>query len=146
MGEAGALKPSDPKDVVGGGKAPLSAVPMRVLWRVGLGMLEGASKYGRHNYRAVGVRASVYFDAGMRHFLAWWEGEDTDPDSNLHHLDKLLSDLFVLRDAMLSGKYTADRPPRAPLDWAELHAHAKRIIETHKDKNPRHYTIKDSDT
>ena len=55
-------KLSNPKDMVGSRKVPLSTLPFRVLWRVGLAMLEGALKYGRHNYRAVGVRASVYFD------------------------------------------------------------------------------------
>lgn len=139
-------KPSNPKDIIGSGKAPLSALPFRVLWGLGLAMLEGASKYGRHNYRAVGVRASVYFDAAMRHIGAWWEGEDLDPDSEakLNHIDKAIVSLMVLRDSMLQGNWTDDRPPRAPTDFAALHAEAGKLIEQHKDKNPRHYTIKDS--
>jgi hypothetical protein len=61
------------------GSANLVSAP--VLAEVGLGMLEGGHKYGRHNYRAIGVRTSIYYDAAMRHLTAWWEGEDIDAES-----------------------------------------------------------------
>lgn len=135
----------NPKDMIGVKKVALSAIPMRVLWRVGLGMMEGALKYGRYNFRAVGVRASVYYDATMRHLNAWWEGEDLDPDSaGLNHIDKAITSLFVLRDAMLANNWTDDRPPRAPVDFNELNQLAARLIEKYADRNPRHYTIEDS--
>ena len=137
-------KQSNPKDLVGSKKAPLSTLPFRVLWRVGLAMLEGMVKYGRHNYRAVGVRASVYFDGAMRHLGAWWEGEDIDPDSGFNHIDKLIADLMVLRDSMLGGNWEDDRPPRRLEDFPSLHAEAKRIVEQHADKKPHHFTIRDS--
>lgn len=60
-------KPTNPKDSVGIRKAPMSTVSAVVMAEVGVAMLEGAAKYGRHNYRAVGVRASVYYDATLRH-------------------------------------------------------------------------------
>jgi len=66
-------------------------------------LLHGARKYGRHNYRAMGVRASVYYDACMRHLMAWWEGEDIDPDSGLHHLAHARAGLGVIRDSMMQG-------------------------------------------
>jgi hypothetical protein len=137
-------KDTNPKDAIGIRKAPLSALPIRVLWRVGLAMLEGAVKYGRHNYRAAGVRASVYFDAGMRHFLQWWEGEDIDRDSGVNHIDKLIADLMVLRDSMLQGNWVDDRPPSGAVKMDELNSLAGRIIDMHADKNPRHYTIADT--
>lgn len=141
---AGALgKQSNPKDLVGSKKAPLSTLPWRVLWRIGLAMLEGALKYGRHNYRAVGVRASVYFDGTQRHLGAWWEGEDVDPDSGFSHIDKAIASLLVLRDSMLGGNWEDDRPPRASEDFAHLHAEAARITTQHADKHPHHFTIKD---
>lgn len=138
------LKMSNPKDAIGTKKVPLSTLPWRVLWRVGLAMLEGACKYGRHNYRAAGVRASVYFDAVVsRHIGPWWEGEDLDPDSGFHHLDKAIAALMVLRDSMLQGNWEDDRPPCGGDDMANLNAEAARIIDQHADKSPRHYTIKD---
>jgi hypothetical protein len=112
-------KPTNPKDALGILKPPLSTVPTPVVFEIGLGMLEGALKYGRHNYRAIGVRASVYYDATMRHLGVWWEGEDLDPDSKagLHHVSKAIASLVVLRDAMIQGNWQDDRPPRSPQDW-----------------------------
>lgn len=133
------VKDTNPKDAIGTRKAPLSALPIRVLWRVGLAMLEGAAKYGRHNYRFAGVRASVYFDAGMRHFLQWWEGENDDADSGLNHIDKLIADLMVLRDSMLQGNWVDDRPPRGAVDMAAMNANAARILDLHADKDPKHH-------
>lgn len=135
------VKDTNPKDAIGTKKAPISALPVRVLWRVGLAMLEGAVKYGRHNYRHAGVRASVYFDAVVnRHLFQWWEGEDIDADSQLSHIDKAIAGLMVLRDSMLQGNWVDDRPPSCAVDMAELNAHAARIIEQHADKNPTHFT------
>jgi hypothetical protein len=137
-------KLTNPKDLVGSRKAPLSTLPWRVLWRVGLAMLEGMVKYGRHNYRIAGVRASVYFDGLQRHMGAWWEGEDIDPDSGFNHIDKAIADLMVLRDSMLEGNWTDDRPPSTSEDFQALHAEAARIVDQHKGKDPRHWTIGDT--
>ena len=124
-------KPTNPKDSLGIRKAPLSAVPTGPLYEVGLAMLEGARKYGRHNYREMGVRASVYYDACMRHLAAWWEGEDIDSDSNLSHIIKAAGCIFVLRDAMLMENCVDDRPPRYPkgLDLQRLNEAADNIIK-----------------
>ena len=52
---------------------------------------EGARKYGRHNYRVIGVRGSVYYDATLRHVTAWWEGEDLDPERGINHISKAIA-------------------------------------------------------
>lgn len=140
--EAGS-KPTNPKDAIGVRKAPLSCVPMNVVAEMGLGMLEGAAKYGRHNYRGVGVRASVYFDATMRHLIAWWEGEDIDPDTGVNHIAKALASLAVLRDSQMQGKCTDDRPPRSVPFYADLNDKAGAVLDRHVDKTPKHYTIAD---
>ena len=135
-------KDTNPKDAVGVRKAPLSTVPAGVMLEVGLAMLEGARKYGRHNYRAIGVRASVYYDAAMRHLIAWWEGEDIDPDSGLSHITKALACLAVLRDAQHQSKCEDDRPPKSPPGWMQVfNACAGDIVERYPDpKEP--YTEK----
>lgn len=138
-------KDSNPKDGIGSRRAPISTLPIRVLWRVGLAMLEGAVKYGKFNYRAVGVRASVYFDAAVgRHLFSWWEGQDIDPDSGMHHIDKAIAGLMVLRDSMLQGNWTDDRPPSQDVDMSELNELASALIDQHADKSPKHYTKSDS--
>jgi hypothetical protein len=138
-------KPSNPKDIVGTRKAPFSTTSAAVMAEVGVAMLEGAAKYGRHNYRAVGVRASVYYDATLRHLFSWFEGEDIDPDSGMHHVTKALASLMVLRDAMIQGKCTDDRPPSSQEFYARLNQKAAEIIDKHAGKNPRHYTIADNE-
>jgi hypothetical protein len=137
-------KATNPKDSIGIRKAPLSTVPMGVVVEMGVGMLEGAAKYGRHNYRCAGVRASVYFDALMRHMVAWWEGEDIDPDSGLSHVTKALCTLAVLRDAQMQGMCTDDRPPKSAQFYAGMNAAAGAMLDKHADKNPRHFTIADT--
>ncbi len=114
------VKDTNPKDAVGIAKAPLSCVPMPVIFELGLAMMEGARKYGRHNYRVAGVRGSVYFDAVMRHMAAWWEGQDLDPDSGVSHLVKAIACLVVLRDSMMQTNWVDDRPPKTPCDWMKF--------------------------
>lgn len=118
------IKDTNPKDAIGISKAALSALPLQVVVEAGLGMMEGGLKYGRHNYREAGVRASVYFDATLRHLIAWFEGEDEDPDTQerdadgavvpgtgVNHVAKAITSLMVLRDAMLNNMCTDDRAP-----------------------------------
>lgn len=137
-------KCTNPKDMVGTRKAPMSTVPANVMAEVGVAMLEGACKYGRSNYRVAGVRSSVYYDAVIRHLFSWWEGEDIDPDSGMSHITKAITSLVVLRDAMIQDMATDDRPPRSKKFYAELNEAAGAIIDRHSDKSPRHYTIEDS--
>lgn len=136
------IKSSNPKDAIGSRKVPFHLVPQQVLGEVALGMLEGACKYGAYNYRAIGVRSSVYHSAAKRHLGAWWEGQDIDPKSGLHHITKAIASLVVLRDAMIQGKCDDDRPPAAAdPDWVEkLNAEAARILSEHPNPLPP-YTI-----
>jgi len=112
-------KDINPKDAVGVRKVPTSVVPTRVEMELGLAMLEGAIEYGRHNYRVSGIRASVYYDAARRHLAAWWEGEDFDTKSGLHHLVKCMACCAVARDGILQGNWVDDRPPRGKPGWME---------------------------
>lgn len=129
-------KDTNPKDAVGTAKAPFSTVSAPVIAEIGLAMLEGARKYGRHNYRIAGVRASVYYDAAFRHLAAWWEGEDLDPDSGLSHITKALATLTVLRDSQIVGNWKDDRPP-AVLGWpVRMNAKAAAIIDRLPDAKP----------
>lgn len=133
-------KQSNPKDLVGVRKAPMSCVPMNVVAEVGVAMLEGATKYGRHNYRAVGVRGSVYFDGTMRHLVNWWEGQDIDPDSELSEITKAIASLTVLRDGMLRGNWIDDRPPKSEPFYPDLNEAAGKVIDKYGHMTPQHYT------
>lgn len=129
------IKDTNPKDAVGIKKAPISTVSNGVMLELGLAMLEGARKYGRHNYRAIGVRASVYHDAVWRHLSAWWDfGQDVDPDSGLNHITKAIAGLMVLRDAMMASNWVDDRPPPLPIELLEeFNRKAAEIIKKYPD-------------
>jgi hypothetical protein len=132
-----AKKPTNPKDEFGAEKVALHVVPCNILMDLALGMAEGSCKYGSHNYREMGVRASIYFDAAMRHLMAWWEGEDIDPDSGLNHVVKAMTSLVVLRDSMHMGNWDDDRPIKLPrgLDIPTLNAQFATIMK--KYPNPK---------
>lgn len=131
------MKPSNPKDVLGIKKAPLTTVPFGPLYELGLAMLEGACKYGRHNYRSIGVRASVYVDAAMGHIASWWEGEDLDPESKISHLSHAQACLTVLRDSQMMGNCVDDRPPKYPdgVNHLRRNPMAAKILERYP--NPK---------
>lgn len=120
----------NPKDAIGSAKNPHGCISRAVLAEVGLAMFEGARKYGRHNYRVSPVRAEVYFDACNRHLDAWWEGEDIDPDSGLHHLSKAIASLTVIRDAIIQGCWHDDRPPKTPPEhWEYIKKATAEILK-----------------
>jgi hypothetical protein len=135
-------KDTNPKDAIGCKKPPLSTLPMPVLFEVGAAMLEGACKYRRHNYRISGVRASIYFDATMRHLAQWWEGNDIDPDSGINHITKAIASLVVLRDAMMNDKVYDDRPPKFDQDpgrikWMKLiQERVDEVLERYPEPKP----------
>ena len=134
-------KPSNPKAAVGINKIGMSVVPMNVVMEAALGMTEGALKYGRHNYRDCGVRASVYYDALMRHIGAWWEGEDIDAASGLNHVTKAISSLIVLRDSMMRGNWVDDRPPKSNAGWMEpLNKRVAELRKLYPSEGVRHFT------
>jgi hypothetical protein len=133
-------KPSNPKDAVATlTKVGLSYIPVPVTYEVGLAMMEGGFKYGRHNYRVVGVRASVYYDAAKRHLDAFWEGEDFDPDSKarIHHISKAIAGLMVLRDSIMRGNWVDDRPPSVDPGWMQtLHVELPKLLEQYPNPVP----------
>lgn len=127
-------KPSNPKQANGIRKVPYHVIPSPVIAELGLSMLEGALKYGSHNYRAIGVRTSTYYDAALRHLNAFWEGEDIDPDSGLPHIVKAMACLTVLRDSQMYGNVVDDRPPSYPNGWqVPLNTAAGQLIDKYPE-------------
>ncbi len=63
----------------------MGLVPHEALLEVAEVMTFGAKKYAAHNWRK-GTNWSRYYDATMRHLIAWQMGEDDDPESHKHHL------------------------------------------------------------
>lgn len=136
------IKETNPKDQIAVGKVPLHLWPATATAMGAIGLLDGMAKYGRSNWREAGVRASVYISACQRHLAAWFEGEDTDPDSGLPHLGHALACLAILVDAQAADKLTDDRQYpggyRKLID--ELTPLVAMVNEKYKDKPaPKHY-------
>jgi len=128
-------KDTNPKQALGIKKVPTHCIPSGPLFLLGLAMMEGGRKYGTHNYRAMGARHSTYFDAINRHNRSWWEGEDIDPDSKIHHLGKIMGCCVVMLDSILMGNDIDDRPLKY-LDGLNIEYYnklAEEIIKKYPD-------------
>ena len=140
-------KLTNPKDLVGSNKLPLHLWPTTATVMGSLALLDGMLKYGRSNWREAGVRSSIYVDAAVRHLLAFWEGEEEDPDSGIPHLSHALACIAIIVDARAAGKLNDDRAYNGSgyrKLVEELTPHVNRLKELHADKDPRHFTIADN--
>lgn len=136
------IKPSNPKDIIGTNKLPLSLVPGTSLAYQALGHLEGNLKYGLVNWRESGVRCSIYIDALLRHTQKFLNGEWEDPKTHVPHLGSMLACIGIIVDAYECGKLIDDRPKQAPVGDVidRLSSTVAHLREMFKDYNPRHYT------
>jgi hypothetical protein len=141
-----AEQPLNPKDAIGSTKLPIHLWPAAATALGCLGLLDGALKYGRSNFRAVGIRATIYGDALIRHVQAWLEGQNVDPTSGLHPLAHALATLAIIVDADAAGKLHDDRHyPGGYMNLVErLTPEVERLKALHADKSPHHYTIQDT--
>lgn len=138
-------KPTNPKDMIGSNKLPMSLFPSSVIAYGCLGFLEGMLKYGLVNWREAGIRISIYLDAAERHHAKFKNGEWADPKTKVPHLSSILACYGIIVDAHTCGKLIDDRPKQAPL--GELIEALEPIVphlkELFKDKNPKHWTIEE---
>lgn len=141
-------KPSNPKDVIGSKKLSTSLVPTAVVRYAALSFLEGASKYGRFNWRVTGVRLCIYIDALERHTMKLKEGEWQDPVTGVPHLASIIACSGIILDANECGMLTDDRSPVSPaaIDMLdnrapELSAH---IRQTFIEYRPHQHVITDA--
>ncbi len=112
----GELKSTNPKDLVGMKKVPLSLIPATALAHIAMAFKDGATKYGKANWRIEGVSAQVYIDACMRHLAKWYdEQEEEAPDSGVHHLGHAAACLCILIDSQMCNNLVDDRPTPAPV-------------------------------
>lgn len=139
-------KPTNPKDMIGSGKLPVHLWPETATVLGAMALLDGALKYGRSNFRAVGVRSSIYYDAARRHLAAWFEGEDVDKDSGLPHLAHALASIAIVVDAQAAGKLNDDRMIQGGYRHLidTMTPHVERLKALHQARSPQHYTIADN--
>lgn len=71
----------------------------------------GALEYGRRNFRASPIKASVYAGAIRRHIGAWASGQERDPKSGLSHLAHVGACVHVVFAAQEAGCFVNDLDP-----------------------------------
>ena len=99
----------NPKTVLGLRKPAMSCVPPVALLHLSHAMMNGEQKYGRMNWREHTVSSSVYYDAAMRHLMAWFDGETYAPDSGAHHLGHVMACCAILLDGESLAVLNDDR-------------------------------------
>lgn len=141
------MQAENPKDAIGSDKLPIHLFPATAVALGSLANLHGNLKYGRNNWRAAGIRYTVYLDAIIRHAQAAIEGEDVDPESGLPHEAHILAGTGIIVDARAAGTLIDDRNYKGGF-WRKFveqwTPHVARLKEQFKDKNPKHWTIKDN--
>lgn len=140
-------KPTNPKDQVAVSKLPFHLIPNSLMMYAAVGFAEGAYKYGSYNWRPGGARASVYVSALHRHLAKWWNGEDTDHTTRVHHLANAVSCLGIIIDSLEHGCLIDDRPP-VQIGFSkridEMSEQIKHLQNLFKEVKPYHHTAKDS--
>lgn len=137
-------KASNPKEAVGSTKLPLHLIPDAGIAHLSMAFYEGATKYGSYNWREAGVRAGTYIAAARRHLSKWWNGDDCDPKTKVHHLANAAACCLILMDAEVQGMLNDDRPPKQDLEKlyekiGDIQAH---LTKMHEGINPKHCTAK----
>lgn len=90
-------------------KVRLDLLPVIPLIGVGKVLTFGAHKYGARNWEK-GLDWSRCYGAALRHLLAWWGGETSDPETGYNHLDHALCELMFLREFAETHPELDDRP------------------------------------
>lgn len=81
----------------------------RPLLRTAAVLAVGARKYAARNWEK-GMAWSRVYAALMRHMLAWWGGQDKDPETGLSHLDHAACCLHFLQTYEETHREHDDRP------------------------------------
>src|SRR3990167_2636340 len=111
--DSGEIRIVDPE--TGGAKGSklcqMGAVDPGSLAEVGKVAGYGGGKDERYNF-AKGYKWSLSYDALQRHLMAFWGGEDKDPESGLWHLAHAAWHCLALMTFARRGLGTDDRFPR----------------------------------
>lgn len=99
------------------GKVMLHLLPPAALCDIARVREFGAAKYAPWDW-TIGRNWTDYFDAVMRHMLAWQTGEDNDPESGLPHLAHAACTLTFMLEFARSGAGLDNRPRGLLVDIA----------------------------
>lgn len=118
-GVAKSTYPDDnPKTIYGINKPSISAIPPVAILILGQAMEVGRAKYGLFNWRDADVSVSTYYNAAQRHLMAYLDGQNRDPETNVHHLGHAMACLAIILDANVQDTLKDDRGTKGrAADW-----------------------------
>jgi hypothetical protein len=105
---------NNPKTAFGTKKLPMATVPPALLHYAAMAFADGAAKYGPFNWREKKVSASIYYEACLRHLMAWFDGEEVAEDSGVPHLAHAVACVAILIDVYGTATFNDNRPPKGP--------------------------------
>lgn len=81
------------------GKSPIHLIPTKCIDDAARVFGFGAQKYGENNWRQDlnNMPYSRHYSSIQRHLMAWFSGEEIDPESGLHHINHALTQLMILK-------------------------------------------------
>lgn len=91
------------------GKLPVHLVPVSAIGAMADVLKYGALKYSERNWEK-GHQYSVPYACLLRHLMAWWGGEDKDPESGLPHTYHVLMNAAMLVEYEQLEQDFDDRP------------------------------------
>lgn len=91
------------------GKARYELIPTEALQGLAEVLTFGAEKYDPRNWEK-GMDWGRVFGALQRHLWAWWNGEDTDPETGMSHLHHAACCVAFLQTYEARGIGNDDRP------------------------------------
>lgn len=92
-----------------GGKPDWMLLPWRALRSVVRVLMFGAKKYGRDNWRLVPDARNRYWNAAIRHLVAWQQGEDRDPETGESHLSHAVCCCLFMLDGEEQNREAQNR-------------------------------------
>lgn len=92
-----------------GDKLRMDLIPAEAIYAIARVLTYGAKKYGDRNWEE-GLSWSRPYAALLRHAIAWFHGEETDPESGLSHLDHVAANAAFLSHYTAKAVGTDDRP------------------------------------
>lgn len=104
----------NPKEGVAKLKLDTTLIPSAGIMHEATAFMDGARKYGPYNWRTTQVSAMVYLRALDRHFRAYLDGQDYDPETGVHHLGYIRANCGIILDGLELGIMVDDRPPPGP--------------------------------
>lgn len=91
------------------GKPRLSLLPTHAIMEAAGVMTFGAQKYGDKNWMQGDMRVTRLWDAAVRHMVAFFHGEDTDPESGKSHLAHAICNMSMIHEIIRIGCGQDDR-------------------------------------